>query len=398
MMHGMSIVARSLALALSVAAASLVTGCSTPAPTEPVFAVGEIRTFAGKGFEGYNGSGKPLLESWLNAPCDVTVDESSGDVWIVDYNNGRIRLVRAGADSVQDYAGQPLGLELSDPNLLNHPSGLTLDAHGARLLVAWHNHMLRRIDAPHSIAPLWGRNDSRGFAGDGGPARDAQFAYPSSAVWGADSTLYISDQANLRIRAVRPDAADWAQRTIVTVAGTGDTTLAADGTPGLASGFDAPTIDATVFPGLRLAMSLDRRTLYVADTFHHRIRALDLGDAAHAVRTIAGSGPTGQANGAFAGDGGPALAARFNTPTDIAVDRDGTLFVCDAFNHRIRAIAPDGAVRTVAGSGASGFSGDGGPATQARLNQPNGIALDTQRGLLYIADLRNNRIRVVRLR
>ncbi len=385
-------------VALTCGALLVLAGCTSAPVAPPPFAVGEIRTFAGAGIGGYNGGGRPLDNVWLNAPCDVTVDEARGDVWIVDYNNGRIRLAPAGVDTLRDVAGVPLGLPLSDPNLLNHPSALVFDAHGGRLLLAWHNHQIRRIEADGAISMLWGVTDGRGFGGDGGPARDAQFAYPSSAVWGGDSTLYISDEANVRIRAVRPDAADLALRTVVTIAGSGDTTLAAEGAPALETGFDAPRADITAFPALRLAISRDHGTLYVADTFHHRVRTLDLTQPSHPVRTIAGSGPIGEANGAFAGDGGPALAARLNAPTDVDLDRDGTLYVCDMRNHCVRAIAPDGMIRTVAGSGVRGTSGDGGPATQARLDQPNGIALDTQRGLLYIAELGGNRVRVVRLR
>lgn len=107
------------------------------------------------------------------------------------------------------------------------------------------------------------------------------------------------------------------------------------------------------------------------------------------IETIAGSGVQG-----FAGDGGPALQAAFNTPTDLVIAPDGTYYICDFQNHRIRAIAPDGTVSTFAGNGAPGFAGDGGPAIAASLNGPTGIALDLV-GNLYIADGSNRRIRRV---
>ncbi len=370
------------------------TGCSSP--VVPGFAIGQIETYAGKGVSGYTRSGRTLLNTVLNMPCDVTVDVATGDIWVIDYGNQRILVAFAGTDTLHEAAGLRTGVPSDDPNLLNHPSGVTLDAHGARILLAWHDHQVRRLNRDGSVDFLWGA--ARGFGGDGGPARAARFDYPSSGAWGADSTLYISDAGNLRIRAVLPDAADFRERTVVTVAGSGDTTLTADGTPGLQTGFDGPVSDAAAFPALRVALSPDRRTLYVADTFHHRIRAMDCLDPAHPVRTVAGSGATGGGRGGFGGDGGTATAATFNTPTDVEVDSDGTVYVCDSFNNRVRAFLPGGAVRTVAGTGDAGFGGDGGPAIAARLSQPNGIALDRAHGLLYIADLGNHRIRRVRLR
>src|SRR5262249_1181901 len=118
------------------------------------------------------------------------------------------------------------------------------------------------------------------------------------------------------------------------------------------------------------------------------------------ITTVAGSGPTGEANGGFRGDGGPATKARLNFPKGLAIDGAGNLFIADAFNHRIRKVAADtGIITTVAGSGPTGelngsFSGDGGPATRASLNQPYGVAIDGAGNLLF-SDAGNNRIRRV---
>ena len=112
-------------------------------------------------------------------------------------------------------------------------------------------------------------------------------------------------------------------------------------------------------------------------------------DTSGTITTIAGSGPRG-----FSGDGGPATAARLNSPADVAVDGSGNLYIADTGNDRIRKVDTSGTITTIAGSGASGFSGDGGPATAARLNSPADVAVDGS-GNLYIADTGNDRIRKV---
>ena len=107
------------------------------------------------------------------------------------------------------------------------------------------------------------------------------------------------------------------------------------------------------------------------------------------ITTIAGNGIP-----SFLGDGGPATEANLQYPTGVALDHDGNLFIADAANHRIRRIDQDGTITTVAGTGAAGFAGDGGPATEARLHKPTGVAV-SRRGELFIADEYNHRIRRV---
>src|SRR5206468_1646497 len=126
--------------------------------------------------------------------------------------------------------------------------------------------------------------------------------------------------------------------------------------------------------------------LYIADTADHRIRKVTPGGT---ISTYAGSGNFG-----FSGDGGPATAAELNFPRDVALDPAGNLYIADSGNSRIRKVSPGGTISTYAGSGSRGFSGDGGPAAAAQLNNPVGMALDPA-GNLYIADLTNNRIRKV---
>jgi DNA-binding beta-propeller fold protein YncE len=168
---------------------------------------------------------------------------------------------------------------------------------------------------------------------------------------------------------------------IATAVGTGERGFAGDGGPAAAARLDGP-FDVGFDPA---------GNLYFSDTFNHRIRRVDaLGGT---IATIAGNGVAG-----YAGDGGPAIAASFNEPYGIAVDRGGNVYVADRHNHCVRRIdAGTGVVTTLAGDGSAGFAGDGGPAAAARLVEPNGLGLDPEQARLFIADVADHRVRVVDL-
>ncbi len=166
-------------------------------------------------------------------------------------------------------------------------------------------------------------------------------------------------------------------------------TVAGSGRVGF--GGDSHAADAALLWGPFGVAADGAGNLYIADWGNHRIRKIDA--ASGNISTVAGSGAAGPGNGGFDGDGGPADAALLDGPFGVAVDGSGNLFIADTDNHRIRKVdAATGDISTVAGSGAAGFSGDGGPATAARLNGPFGVAVDGA-GNLYIADADNHRIR-----
>jgi sugar lactone lactonase YvrE len=192
--------------------------------------------------------------------------------------------------------------------------------------------------------------------------------------------MYISDQGNTRIR--RVDGAG----IISTFAGGAEGF--ADGV-GEAARFAWPT-GTDSYPAGKMDVSADGAFLFLADTNNNRIRRIEV--ATRTVTTVAGTGAPG-----YAGDGGPALEALFNRPTDVASTPDGGLFIADSFNHVIRRIEPDGTVRTVVGKGVRGSSPDGAPVLDARLNRPSGISWDEASRTLYIADSFNHQVKKVKL-
>ncbi|RMG45824.1 MAG: serine/threonine protein kinase, partial [Acidobacteria bacterium] len=218
-----------------------------------------------------------------------------------------------------------------------------------------------------------------GFSGDGGPATAARLMNPSALALDAEGNLYIADVGNNRIRRV-----DRATGIITTVAGSGARGFAGDGGPATAAAFNG-------LRGLAIGPSGD---LFVADFFNQRVRRIS---ADGTITTVAGNGTFNISSEQQLGDGGPASQAVVRWPIDVAVDQAGNLYIAENASHRIRRVTPDGIITTVVGSGSplfGGFSGDGGPARQARLNLPSGIAVDGS-GNLYISDAGNFRVRKV---
>jgi poly(3-hydroxybutyrate) depolymerase/sugar lactone lactonase YvrE len=219
-----------------------------------------------------------------------------------------------------------------------------------------------------------------GFLGDGGPAIMAQVLFPEAVAPAADGSLFIADTVNQRVRKVGPDG------TIMTVAGMS-----------ASSEFQSP--DPEGVPATRAhlynpeALTVDAAgNLFIADTLDRIVRRVT---PAGRITTVAGkpASATGVHIG-FSGDGGPATHAELSFPTGLAVNRAGELFIADTENHRVRRVGADGTMTTFAGTDAPGFAGDGGVATAAQLNEPRGLAVD-QQGDLFVADAANHRVRKV---
>ena len=212
---------------------------------------------------------------------------------------------------------------------------------------------------------------TRGFSGDGGPATAAQLGGPQGVAVDDAGNLYIADGWNRRIRKVNASTGS-----ISTVAGTGTRGYGCDSGPATAAQLTAlgVTVDAS-------------GNLYIADPGNQCIRKVGVDGN---ISTVAGTGTRGFSGDG--GDGGPATAAQLGHPSDVALDAEGNLYI-NAHN-RIRKVGVDGNISTIAGTGILGYSGDGGPATEAKLRTAGGVTLDTE-GNLYIPDARNNCIRKV---
>jgi hypothetical protein len=211
------------------------------------------------------------------------------------------------------------------------------------------------------------------------PARQAVILPDAAPVAQAER---VESPASCSAEALAPYVADTAHHTIRGISGGEVTTVAGNGLPGF-SGDGGPATEARL--NAPAAVALDAAgNLYIADTHNHRIRRVSNG----VITTIAGDGRPG-----FRGDGGPAAEAALNLPGGVAADLAGNLYIADSGNHRVRRII-GGTIETVAGSGAVGSSGDGGPASDASLLLPAGVWLDAD-GALYIADNRGERIRRV---
>jgi sugar lactone lactonase YvrE len=214
-----------------------------------------------------------------------------------------------------------------------------------------------------------------GYLGDGGPATLAQLDGPTGVAVDAAGGILVVDASN-RVRRI-------AYGTITTIAGSGVAGHVSEGLPLPEDG--GPAIDAQLNDPIGIALDRDGNIL-IADALYHRIRRVTPDGT---ITTIAGDGIP-----QFWGDGGPATQANLQYPTGVTVDHDGNVFIADAANHRIRRIDTDGIITTVAGTGGAGYSGDNGPAVNAMLHHPTGVAVN-HRGELFIADDYNHRIRHV---
>ena len=338
-----------------------------------VDAAGRITTAAGTEPAGFSGDGGPATEAQLDFPIDVAVDNGSGNIYVADSNNHRIRKVDAGGTITTAAGTGYRGFNGDDGPAtearLSFPHGVAVGGPGNLYIADTYNNRIRKVDAGGTITTVAGTG-TRGFSGDGGPATEAQLNGPNGVAVDAYDNLYIPDTSNDRIRKVD------ASGTITTAAGTGTAGFSGDGGPATDAQLNGPNGVAVDGSG----------NLYIADAGNHRIRKLD---ADGTITTMAGTGTA-----SFSGDGGPATEAQLNGPNGVAVDGSGNLYIADAGNHRIRKLDADGTITTVAGTRAQGFSGDGGPATDAQLRNPYGVTPDGS-GNFYIADTHNHRIRLL---
>jgi len=294
-------------------------------------------------------------------------------VYISDSQNNRIRVVNtsgviatSAGDGVQGFSGDT---GLATNGELHTPFGIALDGAGNIYIADTLNNRIREVNTSGIITTIAGTG-SAAYGGDGSAAVYAQLNHPMGVAVDMLGNLYIADEYNNRIRRVDTGG------TITTVVGNGTVGSGGDGGTATSAQLYYPT-------GVAVDGSYN---LYIADSDNQRIRKVDnLGK----ITTIAGSGQVG-----YSCANGIATSVGLHTPTGVAVDGKGDVFIADYGNQCIRKVDSLGNITTVAGDTIPTYGGDDGPATDAALNYPTGVAVDSS-GILYIADYVNNRVRVV---
>ena len=342
---------------------------------------GFIQTIAGTGDFSFSGDNGPAISATLGNPEAVFVD-ALGQVYIADTGNNRVRKVDVNGIITtvagNGLPGPPLfgdGGVATDATV-SGPHGLFVDREGTLFIAE--NFGIRKVDANGIITTVAG-NGFFDFGGDGGPATEASLSFPEGVFVDEMGNLFIADTGNCHIRNVDTNGI------ITTVAGNVEQLpclFLGDGVPATTTSLGNPE---SVFVD-----SLGH--ILIADTDNCLIRRVDPNGI---ITTVAGIGAVGTSRGncSYTGEG-PAMAVTFNLPSSLVADRLGQIWIADTENHRIRKIDTVGVTSTVAGTGVSGSRGDGGPATSAELNSPEGVFVDDL-GQVWIADTLNNRIRVI---
>jgi len=299
------------------------------------------------------GDGGPAQAAQLALPIGLAID-ADGNLYIADLCDGRVRKITP-TGVIHTVASVP------------YVNRLAVDNERSLYASYYHYkfHVVRKISPWTDVAGA----GKRGFGGDGGPAIRSNLNWPTGIAIDAQKNVYIADIQNHRVRKVTPEGM------ITTFAGTGRRGYGGDGGPATQAQLSLPYDVAIDSIG----------NLYIADSGNHRIRKVD---AKGTITTIVGTGKAG-----FSGDGGPATAAQIKSPLrGVAVDGEGNVFFVDGGNVRLRKVTASGTIKTIAGTGESGFGGDGGPATSAQIRQPTAIVCDNS-GNIYFVDSWNGRVR-----
>jgi sugar lactone lactonase YvrE len=379
-------------LRMSLVLAALLGGCGSSA--DDCGGPGVICTWAGTGERGFNGDGRAPRDSSFYWPLDLEF-APDGTPYLLDWNNHRVR--RIGADGkLKTVIGSYLPGD-------GPPDQGDMRPEGAPGTSCELNHPtdIQFLPDGKLVLAAWHNHKIRTYDPatglvrvicGAGPGNSPDHVVAARAVVKQPKAVAVDGAGRIYLT----DSGNQRIRVIDTdgvlnqVAGTGSPGFGGDGGAPLSAAFNMqsdPIGMDNPEPGGGIALDAEGR-LYLGDTFNHRVRRIDF--AAGTVTTVAGSGTKG-----FSGDGGPATEARLDLPRDVEIGPDGRLYIADTDNHRIRAVdLATGVITTVAGNGSAGFSGDGGPAASAQLARPFGIAFDAQ-GNLYVADTFNDRIRVV---
>lgn len=329
---------------------------------------------------GYSGDGAAAVNAQLGQPVGLVIDKS-GNLFIADQANHVIREVTPDGN-IKTVAGNHVSGFAGDGGAataaqLNDPVGLAMDGSGNLYVTDIGNQVVRKFSVGGSISTVAGSymiasqgygSPVGGYQPDNGVAANAWFNSPFGVAVDSGGNIYIADTLNHIIRKVNGT-------TIATVAGVSETPGSNDTGNAVQAHLNAPR-------GLAVDAS---GNVYIADTNNNKVLKLTNG----ALTTVAGTGVAGSS-----GDGKAATLAQLFAPRGVAVDNAGNLYIADYSNQRIRMVSPNGIITTIAGTGRSGYSGDGGTATSATLSFPSAVAVDAK-GNVYVADTQNNVIRML---
>jgi NHL repeat-containing protein len=355
---------------------------------------GHACTWLGKPGElGFTPDGHDRLDTKVYWTMDMLFAHD-GVVWFIDWNNHLVRKVNTDGtvSSVMGWSDPvfPGDGDQADPRAeysvagapggdvqLNHPTDLAELADGSILVMAWHNHKMRKIDPATGQVHVYS-GAGPGFKGDGGPVAAALYKQPSRFALDEQQNIYVLDQQNQRVRRI-----DAATQIITTVVGNGTQGYGGDNDQAVLAELNFE-VGSNPEPSGGLAYA--PHTLYISDTENSRIRKVDLQTGI--ITTIAGTGQPG-----YGGDDGPATSAMLFHPRDLELGPDGDLYVADTDNSRVRAInLTTGVIRTVVGTATAGLDPDDDRlATETQLKRPFGVDFDPK-GNLYVSDSLNSRI------
>ncbi len=333
---------------------------------------GVIQTFAGTGDPGWSGDEAMAIAACLNEPKGLTLDVER-NLFIADSENHVVRKIEKRTGRIKTVAGYTQAVGFDAKPILPIPVAEGANDDPLAESDAINSHAFsQQTDLSGTVRyVVAGTAPAKRFNGDGGPADRALLNFPTAVVIDQAGHLYIADTLNHRVRRV-----DAATRVITTVAGLGQPRCSGDGGLAVEAGLNEPAA---------LAVS-DEGILYIADQSNNRIRAVDLSTGV--IRTVAGTGMA-----VYNGDGVAAIETGLAGPSGLALASDGTLFIADTFNGRIRAVDPiTGLIRTVVGGGGEyRYQGPDEPPSNS-LSRPSGVAFDDE-GNLYMTDSDNHLVR-----
>ena len=342
---------------------------------------GTVTLIAGNSRAGFSGDGGLAVNAQLNAPQGIAFAPGGNVIYIADSRNNRIRQVDLSLGIITTFAGDGTISPGGGPGAygdggpatsaqLHLPMGVAVDTNFNVYIADTGDNTIREVTTDGNIATIAG-DSFPSYQGDAGLAINAELHGPEDVAVDSSGNIYIADTQNAYIRKVTSDG------NINFIAGDGSIGFTGDGGYATSADLIAP-----------FALAVDSSgNVYFAENGDSRIRRIDAKSLD--ISTVAGNGTPG-----FSGDGSTATSAEMNSPTGLAVDSSGNLYIADSLNRRIRKVASGGSISTFAGNGTFSYSGDGGPAGKAQLNTPQGVAADSS-GNLYIADTLNNVVRKV---